>query len=288
MLKKLIVFFYFSTELIFSQNHIVVDATTKQPLAFASVTFFNDGLYTNEHGEFSLSKTDTDSITVSYIGYVTYRDAINKLKDSIFLTPKTTHLKEVEVVSKRNKKSMSTKLPAKTNSFGSWPLSNKTELLSHFALKDYTSGSLQKILLVFDKLSEIKHTQTSIVRINLYNSNNGNPAELLFSSNTYRFTSISSNIIEVELSDIFLNQEGIFIGVEYLGNINTKGEFVKNSSTYVRPRLSKKKEKVFKQETYFRYVFKDRKVMQSINSILSKSGKNVSRNLALEVEFVIH
>ena len=64
-------------------NGRVIDAQTGEPLPFVSVYFKNSnyGTTTNFDGNYSFKAVPpTDSITVSYVGYITRSKAISKEK----------------------------------------------------------------------------------------------------------------------------------------------------------------------------------------------------------------
>jgi hypothetical protein len=74
------------------------------PLAIVSVKNSSIGTMTNEAGEFELhvpAELKNDTLTISYLGYNTFRDRVSNFKDYkvIFLVEEPTHLKEITVTS---------------------------------------------------------------------------------------------------------------------------------------------------------------------------------------------
>lgn len=71
-----------------SQETVVVDAKTKEPLPFATIIMDNaEGFYSNENGYINIEKEKFQSITISYLGYKNLELKNIEMKDTIFLTP---------------------------------------------------------------------------------------------------------------------------------------------------------------------------------------------------------
>lgn len=85
----------------------ILDSISQKPVPFATIQWSSDrGLITNEEGFFNLildgTTKDTDSISVSSMGYETLVKASNQFTDSIiYLTPKTISLSNVIVSNKQ-------------------------------------------------------------------------------------------------------------------------------------------------------------------------------------------
>src|SRR5690554_1838136 len=86
---------------VYSQNFIVVDSLTKEPLPYATIKTENGGVYTNENGIFVLNEKNTQ-VQISYIGYEDFISDVTDLKDSVFLTQKTLVLKELTITKNKN------------------------------------------------------------------------------------------------------------------------------------------------------------------------------------------
>ncbi len=117
LLTPLLVFitaFSFGSNSLLEKNitGIIIDAETKKPLEFATVSIYNngvlvDGIITNFNGEFSLSaKTGNYLLKVEYISYLTYETQI-ELKQHldlgvISLNVDVEALEEVEVIAEKS------------------------------------------------------------------------------------------------------------------------------------------------------------------------------------------
>lgn len=101
---------FFSFQLLHSQHQIyglVVDAETKETLAFANITFNHNstkGTITDIDGKFNYHSKDSIShLTVSYLGYEKFSTQVTQLQNiRIELKPSTDNLDEVVVTSGEN------------------------------------------------------------------------------------------------------------------------------------------------------------------------------------------
>lgn len=89
-----------------SLSAFVIDSVSQQPIPYATVQLKEKGVITNEDGNFNfvLNETiqDTDSLTISSMGYETLSKPIAEFTtNKILLTPKAIELKEV-IVSNKN------------------------------------------------------------------------------------------------------------------------------------------------------------------------------------------
>ncbi|WP_405411139.1 carboxypeptidase-like regulatory domain-containing protein [Maribacter sp. Asnod1-A12] len=107
-------FFAFITFLIFnsinasaqSLSASVIDSISQQPIPFATVQLKGKGVITNEEGNFNFllneTITESDSLTISSMGYETLSKPISEFTTSkILLAPKSIELREV-IVSNKN------------------------------------------------------------------------------------------------------------------------------------------------------------------------------------------
>ncbi len=84
---------------------IVVDSATQEPIAYATVQFKNKGVITNGEGRFSFqldqSIQDTDSLSISCIGYASIKKPLNQFSEKIIaLSAKAIELNPVIVTNK--------------------------------------------------------------------------------------------------------------------------------------------------------------------------------------------
>ena len=91
----------------FAQNNFsgkVLDVITGKPLASATIIVGDKKMTTNSLGEFILSISNNDKITISYIGYETFISSVdlNKKSTTFYLTPISLSLLDVEVTNTSN------------------------------------------------------------------------------------------------------------------------------------------------------------------------------------------
>ena len=108
-MNKTLILLLFYCSCLFGQTQIqgiVIDKKTKKPLPFASVTTnTNAGSLTDIDGKFSIkTKSEFNSITVSYIGYETVKAPISLNDNYITVHLKTSveSLNEVLITAKEN------------------------------------------------------------------------------------------------------------------------------------------------------------------------------------------
>ena len=83
----------------------IIDQATNKPLAGATIKFSeNGGAISNDNGEFTFSCSKNSELTISYIGYATKKQTVQKCVDGIIIKLSTTNnnLNEVEISASSN------------------------------------------------------------------------------------------------------------------------------------------------------------------------------------------
>ena len=108
-MRKILFIIYLLPLVIFSQTQIqglVLDATTKNPLPFASIVANNGfGALTNVDGTFLIeTKTQFSELTISYVGYETSKISVNSEDKfiKVLLNTSVESLNEIVITSKEN------------------------------------------------------------------------------------------------------------------------------------------------------------------------------------------
>lgn len=296
-MKLIIIVFLFCSKTLFSQQYvIVVDTITKEPLSYTNIKFKNNkGVYANKNGVFKLEqKID---LSISHLGYKHKIIRFNQIKDTIFLTPINEELNEVLVINREKEILKKIKFQKGTNFFGSYLLSSENEIISSIIPNQKIRGYyIDKMIVSFEKLKWHKEKdslkeQLSVIKINIYELMNNKPNKLLFSSNPIKMNAYNKDKIELKLENesLIFNKEGLGFGIEYLGNINSNGDFFKTSRLYLRPTLDKNKSKYYKAKTFIRHTLSNNEYFtplnDTINTYLPKGIKsNFDRNLAISFE----
>jgi len=235
MEKLLFTLVMFCSLIVFSQEKIkIVDAQTKEPIAFATIAF-GDGLggYTNENGVFTFDEKQIFS--VSMLGYKTLNVSESDFKNSIELEVEPLLIDEVVISNKKGKQKIVKQKPYWKNS--TWLDSYTPQVGNEIAVlipnEKNQEAVLSKIIVpiatnphrVFDKKSKghFKHWEDlpySTVRIRFYSNENNKPKEILSSEEIIvNVPNTKEKLFEVDLEKYFVEipQNGLFVGIEFIG-----------------------------------------------------------------------
>jgi len=129
----------------FAQNNFsgkVVDAITQKPLAIATISIGAKKINTNSNGEFTMSISGADKITITYIGYAPLTKSIDPTeKNNIFyLTPIALSLIDVEVSNTSNPNKSILYQPGSIAKIGSIELNRNTGLNLDDAIQTNVTG----------------------------------------------------------------------------------------------------------------------------------------------------
>lgn len=284
MKKLLFTLFTFFTAFVFSQEKIkIVDAQTKEPIAFATIAF-GDGLggYTNENGGFTFD--EKQSFSVSMLGYKTLNVLESDFKNSIELEVEPLLIDEVVISNKKGKQKIVTQKPYWKNS--TWLDSYTPQIGNEIAvlipnekkqdvvLNKMTIPVATDPIRIFDKKSK-GHFKSrddfpyTIIRIRFYKNENNKPEELLYSDEIVVNVHNSKEKfpeIDLEKYGIDIPENGLFVGLEFIGVTDINQSYVYKPNYYEIERNGIKvrttihvnvcipiDEKSKKQHTFIRY-----------------------------------
>lgn len=242
MKKTLIYIFLFLSIYNYSQNHTIVDSHTKIPLPYTNIKFINTeiGMYTNSNGSFEIKKQANDSVQISCLGYKTITKKVNKLKDTIFLESNTQNLKTVFLKSYPKKEK---KIGFKKNYISFYNKPNLQLALFIKPIKKYENTIIKNILIPIKKKKsfverkkKVKKEFNSVFKVHLFSNKNNFPDKpLLETPIIINCNQDSNKIISLDISKerIKLNQNGIFISLERIGEIDKNGNVL--DKEYPRP-----------------------------------------------------
>jgi iron complex outermembrane recepter protein len=145
-MRKLLLFAYtlLLTTLAFAQTNIsssVIDASSKKPLAGATIIYGKNKIQTDREGKFTIPCADLTSISISFVGYnsVTYPVTSCSI-DIIKLTSSETTLETVEVVASSNPSKELLFQPAAIAKLGKAELNRSTGLFLDDAIQTNVPG----------------------------------------------------------------------------------------------------------------------------------------------------
>jgi hypothetical protein len=244
----------------YSQNHIIIDSSTKRPIPYTNVKFVkkNKGFYGNYQGRFTFNKTSNDSIQISCLGYNTLFEKVNLLKDTIFLTPKIESLNEIVIYS----------VPPslKTVGFKRQKVNFHTGSNLQFGLllkpiKKYENTFINNILIPIKKsiIGEKKRNFTGIIKISVFSNKNNLPYEsLLETPIIIKCNQDSDNYINVDISKEFIkfDSNGIFFEIEIVGETDSEGSVINREKFLPGITFTNKMSKDFLiSKSFYKYKF---------------------------------
>jgi hypothetical protein len=285
----LILIFLFSK--VQSQNITVIDSTNHKPITFVNVYFSkNNGTYTNENGVFNLNNRINDTIKLTHISYNDFEIIASNIKDTIILSPNSIILKEI-LVNNGKKISKYIDFPKKNSSYSSFPVISKSEIVTLvIPNKDNIDSFISKLDFKFEKKKSndnALNTKTAL-RVNIYSSKNKKIKTKIYSSDVFIIDATKKDKIEVDLDEnyIELEKNGLFIGIEVIGDIDNNGNIL-NDKTLIRPILTSNTIEDYNSETYLKYSFDKKLILNPINDILEKSsGDKINRNLSFGITLI--
>ena len=220
-----------------SQSHLVIDKLNHQPVPFAEIKLFrNDStnavMYSNNSGILLIKNISTlNKIKISTPGYELKTLKFDEIKDTIFIYKKSEELKEVVI-----------KPSSKENyELGYYKESKKIKISSAKGLEIvvYIENNLKKENIIKSFLCKIikSKSYTSAVRIHFYNKvpEKDYPNEEITKENIIVYVKGNSNKnLEIDLTkyNMFLPVEGIFIGLEWLGEFDEENNSFIDSQNF--------------------------------------------------------
>lgn len=278
----------FSFYTAYAQQHIIKDINTKEPLAFANVVFDDkDGVYSNENGVFFLNN-EAKTVQVSYLGYEDFYSETKDLDSIILLTPRAFEIEEIII---SNQKKSLQKIGFLKNkgllNLKNLPLGPKAEIIIVIIPSaSITNSYIEKIEFPLDKIKHHNRDDKfyknvpAVARINIYTTKNNFPKQKIYSSEPLKFIMSDKEKISIDISDqnIQFTENGLSIGIEMIGRVNDKGEFVEEKSQ-IRPRLTNIKTKDYQATTYLSDpISKETNEYYPINSINEHWTRDVNNS----------
>ena len=205
------------------QPCIVADAATGLPIGYATIASHSTYATASGQGYFNTSPFKSiDTLHIHCIGYTTAMVPVSSLRDTVYLQPAKHTLPEVVVKATGN--------PQKTidNYTGRRPVRALGDVagIEKAARLDFPEedrGSLKKINSIGIKMK--KKTNSNLCRLHLYATNaDGSPGEELLGRNIFiTKEDIKGRTCTKDLSaeNIYTSASGIFIGIEYVGQVFT-------------------------------------------------------------------
>lgn len=220
----LIVTCFFATHIQAQKIYVVADARNKKPIAYATVQTSTSYIATNDDGQFSKNIfKNGDTLNISCVGYDNLKLPLQQLKDTIYLHPKTNTMQEIIVKANMPEKTIKNYKTLETvpiHMLGDAAGMIKASMLP-FPKEE--NGNTKKITKVTLKIK--MQEDSNPCRLHLYDvAADGKPGnELLNESIIITAKNIRNRTctIDVSAKQVLTKSDGIFIGVEFIGEVFT-------------------------------------------------------------------
>ncbi|TAE15772.1 MAG: hypothetical protein EAZ95_08355 [Bacteroidetes bacterium] len=276
MKKILFLFLCFIHLSSFAQDIQILSKQDSTEVPYVDVIYFaNDsivgGTYTDEDGKVTLKiPLQCNTIEFSTMGYNTVKISKKDLNSVIYLEELPMPLHEIVLTSSKIKKKKATKLgyPIKHKRY-SFNVKDGLEVVTLFKPNTQNQRKLYAFLFYLtDKGFEFPDDYASVFRIVFYENNDNKPykqihikdeKQQVFTINAKQYGKIKLNIDRLNIT---LPQEGLFVGIEYIGFMEGNGKDIQKNieseeESFKQPSISFLKQKKA-EKTYIRWKFKEK------------------------------
>lgn len=203
----------------------ILDDSTKEELPFANVYIKGKSIGTSsdEKGRFSIYAQSSDTLVVSYIGYLPFSCTLSELDSIIFLKASTNLLDKVEILSNKKKE----KLKIGNKGKRMFAVSGLNQYVMLLKNPKNEIGFVEKITIDTTPRAAQTGKHDILVRLRMYKNENGLPTEDILTTNIYERVKKGQMIFTINLKEyeVLLPKNGCFIGVEVVGKYNKKDVF---------------------------------------------------------------
>lgn len=266
----IIVFISFKSFCQSTTSKIIVDFVTKKPIPYVAIEIIENGngIYSDENGKFDLPLKNSESLKISHLGYRSISIKSENIKDTLFLKKNVIDLNEVIVWSGKLKEKQIGYIKKKKTL--RWHIRPQTQLATLIKLKDKINRSyINEILIPLNKnitgfkgkkLTKKTEDFQSVFRVYIYKNENEKPGEnLLTSPILININQNSEDVLKVNISNELIEfpANGVFIGIEMIGDFNKQGEITFNNNKPVLPSFmyTNKKNKKLISVSFIKRVF---------------------------------
>lgn len=291
-MRGVILFLLFFVHLnCFSQNLLikgkVVSENNTNPLAFVNIAILGrmEGTYSNEDGIFNLYTFVNDTILFSSVGYKSKMLPVSSItisqKLTVELIEDSVNLSELIFSVKKYRGRIYQSEFGFHNSKKRVRLSTSSPGLQYATFiqnSSKTRGYVTKILL------KIKSTEPNSIKLNFYSSNKDGvkgPQKNLLKKDIIINLKNRAGILKLDISEYYIDfpENGIFIGVEFMGNLDEYGVLMpKEKNVYIGSKIYFSKEDEY-SNTWINFM--NKKWTRDYFS----ASKNSNLMIGLQVEF---
>lgn len=230
--------FFFGSQFCFSQSQLEIKSSTDSTsIPFVTITYFkNDsvvgGTYANEKGIATLDlKKNFDRINISHLSYYSKTiDRHSNVASVIHLEEKTQELAEVIISNKPSKPTWIGAELSKKNAF----ISAQRGMEISTLIRGNESLSGKKITQLKFEIKRRKEFYAAVLKIHFYDATTTLPGQLINATQdiTVIIDAKTKGTITVDLEEysIYLPNEGVFVGIEWLGLVDADHNLLQNDT----------------------------------------------------------
>lgn len=199
---------------------IILNSENNKPISYANIKFLKSkkGTFSDDKGIFLINNNAIDSLLISVLGFEDKILSVSKIKDTIFLNPKTITLREITLSNKKTE-------------YGYFKKNGKfiRSALNRVLVAMYIPNENKKNEYITHLHYRIKKfgDELSTVRPHLLEVNKltKNPGKEILNENIVVKINEKNKILSIDITDknISFPKEGIFVALEWVGNTKKIG-----------------------------------------------------------------
>ncbi|MDR1197803.1 MAG: carboxypeptidase-like regulatory domain-containing protein [Prevotellaceae bacterium] len=213
----------------------VADSITKEPVEYADIVFMDtdDGTYSNNKGIFYISQ-NIKQIEISSIGYYSKTINIEKIIDTVFISPQIYEISETKVLPTKKKRKLVELGYANKNSIYFIGFISGEEIAVYIPTgnENNTFRLIKQVIIrernALQRQVDIqKREYTGIFKINFYKATENKEIGELINTEDIVFTSEilkSKTKLDISKFNVYMPENGIFVAVEFMGTVNDERE----------------------------------------------------------------
>jgi hypothetical protein len=215
---------FLTFNLLFGQKYYLLNSSDNSPIKYANVYWFHNnklmgGTYSNNQGLFEITDSKTiDSLVISAIGFQTICLPPASIPDTLFMEEKSVLLEEVEITPE-NQSSVSFLGYAKERALPS----TASEGYQMVVLISNPYPTEKRIKSSHFHFSRLLTNRDAVFKVVFFNNEEGRPAVSHFREVIILISDLKSRKAEIDLDSlhIMLPKEGLFVGIEWMGCIDS-------------------------------------------------------------------
>lgn len=215
-------------------RNIVVDGESRRGLPFVSVAVKNTqwGTVTDENGRFTVTVRDVDSLLITSVGYETLLIAVSSAADTIRMQQKVVSLSEITFSASRLKKRTRLGNVLGKSRIAIGGMHQITYRIDQSP--GYYGGEVEVLYFYFQASIDKEKLATTRVRLRVYENQDGRPGEDLLLQDVIVDLDSKQRDLAYDISQfrVKVPDEGIFVGLDFLGTIDGNGKFVPYDKLY--------------------------------------------------------